>query len=73
MGRLFGKIKNFYQIFKSNMDAILNREILSDYLLSFGASNYDLDFKTTPGQRPKASFFIVIKVVIARNGDWSNL
>ncbi|RNA24864.1 hypothetical protein BpHYR1_040666 [Brachionus plicatilis] len=40
---------------------------------NFAASNYDLDFKTTPGQRPKASFSIVIKVVIERNGDWSKI
>ncbi|RNA27374.1 hypothetical protein BpHYR1_003526, partial [Brachionus plicatilis] len=39
--------------FASSMDAILYRVILSDYLLPFGASNYDLDFKLHQDNEPK--------------------
>ncbi|RNA04955.1 hypothetical protein BpHYR1_013424 [Brachionus plicatilis] len=70
--------------FASNMDAILYRKILSDYLLSFGTSNYDLDFKLHQDNDQKhrsllcATFLnfnnivCVIKVVIERNEDWSH-
>ncbi|RNA41779.1 hypothetical protein BpHYR1_052357 [Brachionus plicatilis] len=39
--------------FYINMHAILYREKLSDYLLRFGASNYDLDFKLHQDNDPK--------------------
>ncbi|RNA38623.1 Transposable element Tcb1 transposase [Brachionus plicatilis] len=57
-------------MFKSNMDAILYREILSDYLLPFGASNYDLDFKLHQDNDPKHRSLLCTTFLNVNNIVW---
>ncbi|RNA13180.1 hypothetical protein BpHYR1_000405 [Brachionus plicatilis] len=52
---------NFAVRYRSNIDAKLYQEILSDYLSIFGASNNDLDFKLHQDNDPKhRSLFLPI-------------
>ncbi|RNA31297.1 Transposable element Tcb1 transposase [Brachionus plicatilis] len=55
---------------KSNIDAILYREILSDYILPFGASNYDLDFKLHPDNDPKHRYLLCTTFLNFYNIVW---